>query len=254
MTLSLQNVSVTLGDTNILNQVSFEAKPGHITAILGPNGAGKSTALKILSGDLEPSHGTALYNGQDVASLPAISLAKDRAVLPQHSHIAFPLRVWELVRLGRSPFGDSEAEKMQYVRRALASVDAEHLSNRMVMTLSGGERQRVFLAKSLTQIYTAQPTSSGKYLLLDEPTSALDLKQTETVMRIIQRAAVSGVGVVMIVHDIATAKRYADHIILLKSGHTFQQGKSSECLSASSIARLYDIELQTADNAVEYIA
>jgi iron complex transport system ATP-binding protein len=240
MTLSATSISVSFGDRTILDDVTATIPPGCITAILGPNGAGKTTLMRVLSGDLTPDTGSVTLAKDDVSAMSAATLAAKRAVLPQHTQTAFGFKAWELVRLGRAPFGDTSAQSLTRVQSALVRVDALHLAERDVNTLSGGERQRVFLAKALCQ---AIGDGSGPgYLLLDEPAAALDIKQADSLMRILRDTAESGVGIAIIAHDVRAMRRYADRCLLVNRRHVTTRDKAAS-LSDHDLAELYDMDV-----------
>ena len=247
MSLLLKNANYTIRQRELIKNVSITTEPGSLTTIIGANGAGKSTALKLMSGDLLPTDGSISINKQDINSYSAGELARLRAVLPQQTNPAFQLKVWELVQLGRAPFNDSELQKTKYVYEALSTVDALHLAKRDLLTLSGGEKQRVLLAKALAQVYVQSPgESKQKYLLLDEPTASLDLKQAHVVMEILRRTADSGIGVLLVIHDLAAVKRYGDIVFILKNGRLTRSGDPKEILTFETIAESFDIDSETA--------
>ena len=247
MSLLLRNANYTISQKELLKNVSITTEPGRLTTIVGANGAGKSTALKLMSGDLLPTEGSITINKQDINFYSAGELARLRAVLPQQTNPAFQLKVWELVQLGRAPFNDSELQKTKYVHDALSTVDALHLAERDLFTLSGGEKQRVLLAKALAQVCVQSPdTSKQKYLLLDEPTASLDLKQSHVVMEILRKTADSGIGVLLVIHDLAAVKRYGDTVFILKNGRLTRSGDPKEILTFETIAESFDIDSETA--------
>ena len=247
MSLLLKNANYTIDKKELLVNISITGEPGKLITIVGPNGAGKSTALKLMSGDLLPTEGSILINKKNINAYKAMELARLRSVLPQYTSPAFELKVWELVQLGRAPFEDSELQKTEYVREALQSVDALHLADRNLLTLSGGEKQRVFLAKALAQIFIKNSDEQKrKYLLLDEPTASLDLKQSHAVMEILRRTADSGIGVILVIHDLAAAKRYGDTVFILKNGRLTHSGDPKDILTFENIAESFDIDSETA--------
>lgn len=246
MTLLLDQVSFQVADAVLLQDVSLEIKAGQLAVIAGPNGAGKSTALKLLSGDLSPSAGFVKVTGQPLSNYSSIDLAKQRAVMPQTARLAFGLKVWELVQTGRAPHSENDQVARAHVQSALERVGAVSLAGRDVSTLSGGERQRVFLAKALCQVMD-QPSA---YLLLDEPTSALDLKQSQRVLRILRQAADDGLGVCVILHDLAAAKRYANVVHLLSNGRLHTSGAPGVALTPQTIADVYDVSPDIALDAL----
>ncbi|WP_298916985.1 ATP-binding cassette domain-containing protein [uncultured Algimonas sp.] len=239
MSLSAQDVTVAFGPRTILDKIDARIEPGLVTAILGPNGAGKTTLLRVLSGDQSPDSGTVRLGDTDIATLSSKDLASSRAVLPQHIRPAFGFKAWEMVRLGRSPFGETSSKRLLSVERALSRVDASHLAERDINTLSGGERQRVFLAKALCQA-EGRDGRSG-YLLLDEPAAALDMKQAASLMKVLRRTAEAGIGIAIIAHDVRAMKHYADRFLLVAEGNVETHECASD-LNAHCVAALYHMD------------
>ena len=251
MSLCLEEVNYTVDKKALLTDINIRCEAGALSAIIGPNGAGKSTALKLMSGDLNPTSGKTLLNQAEISSYSTRELALHRAVMPQQTSPAFGLKVWELVQLGRAPFAEKHVLTLEHVERSLRTVDALHLADRELMTLSGGEKQRILLAKALAQV-SVEDVSVGKkkFLLLDEPTASLDLKQAQTVMRILRAAADSGIGIVLVIHDIASAKRYGDVVFLLKDGCLADAGEPKSVLTAEKIADSFDVDSETAEDSL----
>ncbi|MBK52726.1 MAG: hemin ABC transporter ATP-binding protein [Gammaproteobacteria bacterium] len=251
MSLCLEEVNYTVDKKALLKNINIRCEAGALSAIIGPNGAGKSTALKLMSGDLHPTSGTTLLNQAEISSYSTRELALHRAVMPQQTSPAFGLKVWEMVKLGRAPFAENHVLTLEHVEKSLRIVDALHLADRELMTLSGGEKQRILLAKALAQV-SVEDVSVGnkKFLLLDEPTASLDLKQAQTVMRILRAAADSGIGIVLVIHDIASARRYGDVVFLLKDGGLAYAGEPKSVLTAEKIADSFDVDSETAEDSL----
>ena len=253
MSLCLEEVHYSIDRKSLLQDVNIRCEAGALSAIVGPNGAGKSTALKLMSGDLAPTSGSTLLNRVEVSSYSARELAVRRAVMPQQTSPAFGLKVWEMVQLGRAPFAENLVLSSEYVEKSLRIVDALHLAGRELMTLSGGEKQRILLAKALAQVFDEDTlVSEDKYLLLDEPTASLDLKQAQTVMRILRAAADSGIGVVLVIHDIASVRRYGDTVFILKDGGVVYAGEPKLVLTAERIADSFDVDFETAEGSISF--
>jgi iron complex transport system ATP-binding protein len=216
-----------------LNGVAASLEPGRITAICGPNGAGKSTLLQALAGLIPLDGGEVLLGG---AALPG---GRERArrigYLPQVGEIAWDLSVGALASLGRLPHGDrGEAQ----VAAALAALDLTGLEHRPVSTLSGGERARALLARVLA--------GEPDWILADEPLAALDLAhQLALLARLREAAAPStgsgGVGVVLVLHDLALAMNHADRVLVLDGGLVAADGAPGEALSEQVIERVWGV-------------
>jgi len=246
MVLQLNNVSVSTpaggakGSPHILvDSVSMDVAAGEVVAIIGPNGAGKSTLLKAIAGDM-PARGEITIKG---LSLRASERARQLAVLPQQSLLNFPYRVTEVVSLGRIPHATGHKLDQEIVEQALALMDASYLQDRVYTELSGGEKQRVQLARVLAQLWRAEDADQQtRLLLLDEPTAALDLGHQKELLEAVSQFAQQGVAVVMVLHDINLAARYADKVLALLCSQTVAYGSPSEVITPELINRLFAIQ------------
>lgn len=227
MTLAPRDLSLAGRLTNI----SLSLEPGRIVAICGPNGAGKSSLLQALAGLLRPDAGMVTLDGRDLASLHARDRAKAIGYLPQEGEVAWDVAVRSLVALGRLPHRD---EGREAIETALAALDLQALVERPVSQLSGGERARALLAR----VVAGEP----RWLLADEPLAALDLRHQLTLLRHFRRHADAGVGVVIVLHDLAQAMNHADRAIVLDRGRIAADGPPEVSLSASTIASVWGVE------------
>ncbi|WP_340119547.1 heme ABC transporter ATP-binding protein [Pelagibius sp. 7325] len=243
--LRADDIHVRFGAAEVLRGPSLAVAPGEVVAVLGPNGAGKSTLLAVLAGTLRPQQGEAALEGRALADWPPRALALRRAVLPQHSELAFGFPVLEVVLLGRSPHAgaSSRADDLAIAVACLAEAEVSHLAHRLYTTLSGGERQRVQLARVLAQIDFAQ-TDGGdrpRYLLLDEPTSSLDLAHQHATLKTARRAAQRGIGVLAILHDLNLAAMYADRLVVLSRGSLAAEGTPVDVLTEDLVRGTFDL-------------
>lgn len=222
----------------LLDMPTLRVEPGEVLAVLGANGAGKSTLLRCLSGELRPDAGEVRLDGRPLAGWTARDLARHRAVMPQASALAFPLRAREVVALGRIPWGGGEAG----VDAALAAAGAAHLAMRWHGTLSGGEAQRVQLARVLAQLHGTAPEQSA--LLLDEPTASLDLLHQGRILDAACARAAAGAAVVLVLHDVALAARHATRVLVLREGRPLADGPPDQVLDAPLLAAAYGVALR----------
>ncbi|MCV6587465.1 MAG: heme ABC transporter ATP-binding protein [Marinobacterium sp.] len=244
---SATHVSLHIGTKVLLDRVTLALQPGQVLALLGPNGAGKSTFMKLLAGEF--AHfagdvcGDVVLNGRPWADWPRDELARIVGVLPQHSELAFPFSVAEVVALGRLPHSTGRRRDNEIMQQALKKVDGWHLRSAAYPSLSGGEKQRVQLARVLAQIW--DDTGLGpRYLLLDEPTSALDLAhQHQTLALAREWAEQQDVAVLAILHDMNLAARYADQVGLLEQGRLIAAGPVAEVMTAERLTPLFGIEV-----------
>ncbi|MBU2982634.1 heme ABC transporter ATP-binding protein [Lentibacter algarum] len=239
--LKAQNITVSLGKSEILHDVSFEAKPAQLTAIVGPNGSGKTTLLRAMTGDAEYS-GTVELNGHDIKTARAWELASERAVLPQATPLAFPFTVLEVVRLGLN--SGVTADKGGLVMRALRRVGLAGFEGRFYQELSGGEQQRVQLARVLSQVWEPVTDDTPRWLFLDEPVSALDIGHQLQVMQIAKDYADAGGGVVAVMHDLNLTAMFADSIALISEGRVLRQAAPEAVLQDELLSRAYQCSVR----------
>ena len=234
MTLAASDVSVRFGNSQVLAGVSLSVAPGSVNALIGPNGGGKSSLLRVLSGDLAASAGAVSLDGVPLALFSVHDLARLRSVMGQSALIAFDFYVEEVLAMGWL------REAASY-RRALAEVVSqcglETLLGRRFNTLSGGERQRVQFARALLQIWRngAEP----RYLLLDEPTSSLDIGHELSLLRLARRVCNNNIGVLVVLHDLNLAARFADCLALLADGAIAAIGPPADVLTEERLGRVY---------------
>ncbi|MGH8564284.1 MAG: heme ABC transporter ATP-binding protein [Gammaproteobacteria bacterium] len=230
----------------LLAGVSLAIAAGEVVALVGPNGAGKSTLLGVLAGLRPPSGGGVWLCGRALGAYEVQALARVRALLPQGSRFDFPLTALEVVLLGRLPHCRGREQERDYsvAGQALSAVDAGGLAERRLPTLSGGERQRVQLARVLAQIWEPAPDAPERFLLLDEPNAGLDLAHEHGVLGLIRRLCrEQGIGVLMVLHDLQLASRYADRVIVLKEGRVLTAGPPDSALTRDVLLRAYGVDV-----------
>ena len=214
-----------------LRHVNLRLGAGQITAICGPNGAGKSTLLTALAGLLAPDSGQVRLGDDDMHSMHPRTRAQRVGYLPQDGDVAWDVAVSSLVALGRMPHGDNGAEQ---VAKALAALDLEALATRPISKLSGGEKARALLARVLA--------GEPQWLLADEPLAALDIGHQLTLLRHLRRVADDGAGVVLVLHDLALAMNYADHVLVLDKGALVESGSPERALSVEVIQQVWGVQ------------
>jgi iron complex transport system ATP-binding protein len=249
MSLCAQGLSLTLSGTPLLGEVDIEVLPGIITTVLGPNGAGKTSLLRVLVGELAPDAGSVFLDGRALHLWPPRSRAGMLAVLPQHSLLNFPFTAAEVVMLGRTPHDTGVARDREIVAQALSAVDGAYLAGRIYTQLSGGEKQRVHLARVLAQIWDAS-AEGERYLVLDEPTSSFDLAHQQLTLDVVRNLAQTGVGILMVIHDLNLAARCANRMCLMQYGRIVDCGTPDEVLKSETIKRVFGVEASIAVHPV----
>ncbi|MDX7679746.1 heme ABC transporter ATP-binding protein [Aeromonas caviae] len=242
--LSCRGLRLSRGNRLILDSLDLDLHAGSLTALLGPNGAGKSSLLKCLTGELEHEGEIHLF-GQTRRGWADNALAHRVGVLPQSSSLSFPFLCEEVVAMGRLPHSEPASRRDEIVRAAMTHAGVDHLANRLYPGLSGGERQRVQFARVLAQIWQApEEPQQARLLLLDEPTSALDLKYQHQLLAMARALAGRNTAVLVVLHDLNLAARYADRLVMLERGRLMADGPPAEVLTPALIARLYDYPAQ----------
>jgi iron complex transport system ATP-binding protein len=219
--LEARQLSLAYGPRLVVRDLELAIGRAAVTALIGANGSGKSTILRALSRLLSPLHGAVLLDGKAIHQQPTREIAKRLAFLPQRGESPEGLTVYELVANGRFPhrsaLGGLGASDRDAIERAIRTVALEALSDRPIDLLSGGERQRAFIAMALAQ--------ETEYLLLDEPTTFLDLRHQLEVLDLVRGLhRDAGKTVVMVLHDLNLAARYADRIVAVRGGNIVAAG------------------------------
>jgi len=215
-----------------LSDVSLTLRAGEVTAICGPNGAGKSTLLACLAGLAKPDAGAVTLDGVAILAMKSAARARAIGFLPQTPEVAWDMSVETLVSLGRLPWsGVPQSEAQAAVDEAIAALDLEAFRHRPVLQLSGGERARALMARVLA--------TRPDWLLADEPLANLDLAHAAALVRRFREQATEGRGVVLVLHDLATAMNHADRVVVLDSGRVAADGPPEQALAAGVIARVW---------------
>lgn len=245
--LRADGVRLGYGDRTIVPGLDLEVDAGRITVIVGANACGKSTLLRALSRMLTPSHGHVLLDGQDIATLPTKQVARVLGLLPQSPTAPEGITVADLVARGRSPhqgiFTRWTSDDDLAVARALKLTDTAELADRAVDELSGGQRQRVWIAMALAQ--------QTDLLLLDEPTTFLDLRHQVDVLDLVTDLnRERGTTVVMVLHDLNLAARYADTIVAMCAGEIAAVGSPADVLNPELVQEVFGLASQVIPDAV----
>ncbi|WP_229068941.1 ABC transporter ATP-binding protein [Actinoplanes sp. DH11] len=245
--LSVEKLTVGYGDRVVIDALDLLVPPGRITAIVGANACGKSTLLRSMSRLLAPKAGHVLLDGRAVHKMPAKELARTLGLLPQSPVAPEGITVSDLVGRGRNPhqriLSRWSREDDVAVAAALDATQTAELADRAVDELSGGQRQRVWIAMALAQ--------QTELLLLDEPTTFLDVShQVEVLDLLTDLNRDRGTTIVMVLHDLNMAARYADHLIALAAGELHAAGNPAEVLTEDCVRAVFGLDSQVITDPV----
>lgn len=237
-TIVAKDLTLGYGEDIIIDDLNIEIPKGEITVFIGGNGCGKSTLLRSMARLLKPKDGGVVLNGEDIAKMPTKEVAKQLAILPQSPVSPEGLTVHDLVKQGRHPykglFKKWSQEDDEAVTEALESTNMFALKDRSVDSLSGGQRQRAWIAMTL-----AQKTDT---ILLDEPTTYLDMThQIEILDLLFELNEQNKSTIVMVLHDLNLACRYAHHIVAIKDKTVYAQGKPEEIISCNMVRDVFQM-------------
>ena len=233
--IALENVTKRYGSSTVVDDVSIAFGGEGVTALIGPNGAGKSTLFGLVGRLLKPDGGRVTVDGRDVATTASSTLATTLAVLRQDNHVAARLTVRDLVEFGRFPHsrGRLTVDDRDHIERAIRYLDLDAYRGRFLDELSGGQRQRAFIAMVLAQ--------DTRYVLLDEPLNNLDLRHMVEIMRLIRGMADElGKRIVVVLHDINVAARYADRIVAMRDGAVVADAPARDIMRPEVLGAVYD--------------
>jgi iron complex transport system ATP-binding protein len=237
----VEDLSVTLGEAEILRDVSLTVGEGEFLSIIGPNGAGKSTLLRCLDGILEPSRGKVQIDGRDISDFGRRELARTVSYVGQPDAGPLDYTVRSFVEMGRYPHVSAWAilsgADAAAVNDAMGLTEVETFADRPMSSLSGGERQRASIAAALAQ--------GGSILLLDEPTSFLDYRHQVQILDLLERLhRDKGLTVVAVSHDLNSTVASSDSVLALKDGRVAATGTPAELLDADTLAEIYDADFR----------
>ena len=250
MTIRAISISAEIDGIPLLSDMSLEIVPGEVLALVGPNGAGKSTLLSVLAGDLNPVQGSIFYNKRNIAQLDVQERAHYRSVMSQALPMVFDFSVKDIVEMGWLHNGQhfySDHFKSA-VQQIVDQCNISSLINRRFNTLSGGEQKRVHFARALLQLWKYEDSLEAKYLMLDEPLANLDIRHDLSLLAVIRKAAASGIGVLIILHDLNLAAKFADKVAMLNQGRIVGLGVPEDVLTTQLLTSVYDVPINVKPN------
>lgn len=242
--LFARGVTLSLGGRQVLHDAHVALAAGEVVGVIGPNGAGKSTLLRVLAGLQGTDVGEVLLDDRALAAMMPGDRARRLSFLPQEGVPPPPMRVADLVALGRLPHRAARNDVRDHaaVEAALAETGLLDLRDRPASQLSGGERARLRLARALAV--------EASYLLADEPVAALDPAHALAVMASFGRLADAGRGVMVVLHDLTLAGRFCHRLVLMRDGRIVAQGQPAEILTDAAMRAVYGVTVRRVDDAV----
>ena len=243
--ISTKNLNISYGNLDIVKDLNLDIPKGKITTIIGSNGCGKSTILKTIARIIQAKSGDIFVNNINIKEQSPKDLAKVMAVLPQSPQAPSGLTVEELIAYGRFPhqkgFGKMKKEDEDIVTWALKSTGIEEFRERPMEALSGGQRQRAWIAMALAQ--------QTEILILDEPTTYLDLAHQLEILKLLEELnRKQGTTIVMVIHELNNAARFADHMIGVKKGKVVCQGTAHEVMTKENLKELFNIDAEIVED------
>lgn len=238
--IKIENLTLTRSGATTLDNINLSFGQGGVTALIGPNGAGKSTLLHVMAGLLAPSAGSVTISGHNMATAKAEVRARTVALLTQTDNVTARLTVEDLVTFGRWPHhqGRPTAQDRAIVDQSLELFSLTELRGRLIEALSGGQRQRAFVAMNYAQ--------ETPWMLLDEPLAALDPRHARDLMERLHdlsRPKADARSVVVVLHDLSAAARYADRVVALKDGKLVTSGPSALKFTGQMLSELFGTSL-----------
>lgn len=239
MSLNINNLVLGYGEKTILNSVNLGVEKGKITILIGPNGCGKSTLLKGMSRLLKPESGTVFLNQQSIHKMPAKQLAKQLGILPQSPIAPEGITVKELCYFGRHPYRKLFQKETEHdekmVNWAIEVTGLSEFKHHLVDELSGGQRQRAWIAMALAQ--------ETEFLLLDEPTTYLDLSYQLEILKLLKELnRKTGITIVMVLHELNLAARFADQLICMKQGKITYSGCVVDVFNNAMLKSVFNLD------------
>jgi iron complex transport system ATP-binding protein len=244
--ITVKNLTLGYGGEPIIKKMNISIPKGQVSIIIGANGCGKSTLIKGISRILKPTEGAILLDGTDIHTTASKEMAKRMAVLPQSPHAPSGLTVEELVAYGRFPhksgFGSLNKKDFEIIDESLSIAGIANYRQALLSNLSGGQRQRAWIAMTLCQ--------KTEFMLLDEPTTYLDMAHTLEILTLLRRLnREESRTVVMVLHELNIASRFADHIIGMKNGDVIIHGEPRQVVTTASLREIYQIEAQIVEDS-----
>lgn len=245
--LEANSINLSYGNTTIINDLDIKIPKGEVTILIGANGSGKSTLLRALARLMKPDNGQIILDGENIFNLPTKEVAKNLSILPQNPNAPEGMTVFQLVKQGRYPyqslFQQWSKEDEKIVNKALQETSMVELKDRTVDSLSGGQRQRAWIAMTLAQ--------NTEIILLDEPTTYLDLAHQVEILDLLDELNKNeDRTIVMVLHDLNLAFRYADYIVAIRDKEIYAEGKPYEVVTPDMVRNVFGMKCRIINDPV----
>ncbi|MGA5688202.1 ABC transporter ATP-binding protein [Cytobacillus pseudoceanisediminis] len=239
--IQVKNMSFSVPDKQILNNITFSVEQGKFIGIIGPNGSGKSTMLKIIYRHLKQTSGFVTLYENDILDISQKKLAQELAVVSQDTPVLFDFTVKDLVMMGRTPYkkwlAADNREDFAIVEESMMLANVLHLENRTFSQLSGGEKKRVMLARALAQ--------QANLLILDEPTNHLDIEHQYQLMDLVKDLPIT---IVAALHDLNLAAGYCDELLVMNDGALYMAGTPEQVLTEETLREVFRMQAGVSKN------
>lgn len=243
--LEVNNISYSVREKNIIEDISFSLKKGGFYSVIGTNGSGKTTLLRCIANSIEPTNGSIRINNKPIKEYTPKLLAHQISVVSQHTEFLFDFSSFQVVMMGRMAYQKllqtDSVKDMEIVEQCMKKTNTWYLKDRSIKQLSGGELQRVMIARALAQ--------QTPIILLDEPVSSLDIHHQFDIMELLKQInKENNTTIFIILHDLSLALKYSNIVISLKDGHLIHFGSTKDILTKENIQTLFDINADIIDN------
>ncbi len=238
--ISLKNIHFSYGKEPFIEELNMGIEKGEMVSVLGPNGSGKSTVIKILTGELKPSHGSVQLNNIDLHTIPIRQLAQNLAVMTQNASVNFPYTCLEVVQMGLYPHKDLgvgiDDQEISSLFELMEKTETQAFAEKLITEVSGGEAQRVLLTRILAQ--------DAPVIVLDEAFSAMDVAHRVDMLKIMKNnVQKDNKSVVAVMHDLNMAYKFSDRVILMKNGAVVANGPTNDVMTPSNLLNVFGIHV-----------
>ncbi|HDK7155318.1 TPA: ABC transporter ATP-binding protein [Clostridium botulinum] len=246
--IEAKNLKLCYDEKIVLDNINLDIEKGKITALIGSNGCGKSTLIKAIARILYPKGGSILMEDRDILKMHSKEVAKLLAMLPQSSNAPEDLTIYDLVKQGRYPYHNLlsfwSKKDEEIVLESIKKVGLINEKDRTLSNLSGGQRQRAWIALSLAQ--------DTDIILLDEPTNHLDIKYQLEILNILRDLnEKENRTIVMVIHDINHALKYADNIVAIKNGNILAQGPKEHIINEKLVESVFGVGCKLINSPID---